>query len=1326
MSEKLFKKLLKFTQNNDSADELQKFVENLDNSDIISLVTTRLVTPDGANALKYLLLGLSQKSSSQKKRMVLVEAVLKEIQKRKELSNRIVFGLVFQIAIELEKFSTTHLIKLCNLSVDFIRSSTNESQSSWKELLPKLLNILETRKDVDLDGTEMSGLEYKKRIIQMICMFDWETSIITTLTAMFNELHLTGEQLSEVVNKLCRSIEELPANEVPPFIHQLLDLCKDYYANYVFLALRNYFNSKIYQHNKDNDPDSIDSDEVGSDNDEVINCESTVIYHIEEAAKIGHGSIVQLLRFAKTAINCPEFLVDPFFLAVLFAVSSICTYENEVLTLIKNVFIRNVTDQEKKIESAWLRSMITGRCDMKQIIIQLIESRVCENDKVMMGLINLGMSFLASSRRSGTQNPDCLWRLGEIILIYLVKKHKQVTGTVLKKIVDSIFGGQNVPQYTSCLRGICDSAAFTVMENLSHITRLVDLLSLIPGEDAEEVIIAIVPVVRFSSKLRDNLISVLRKALFHKETNTKKMAVTGFLKLLKYLKVKNLLNLSQSNSFSGYSGPSVLSQICADVHLSQTSQPSISNNSNEAICLEVVGVLRRCFVQRAEVKICFYEGLFEVVEYNPELGPNVLEILLNHFSEFYVSDQSVIPPINFSKSVVIQGADAVLQEPLGHLLLAIQRIVVKMKHNSEEENLSYENSILVEKFCKILTSLTKRFISCDMNHFELDEETNLLDILPECLQRQQIIYQTIAVYEALMAYTAFSWNSESTAQQGQTLESLFKGYNLLYEYIKNCKPNKKKDAQKKDKDKIDGKKPAAPAFKPPETILNLEAINRLLSILRCDVLEWATSKSRTDLRARRPLLRYVMQAAVEVVNHVSKKQYTSAKTYAHCYELGRILNTTCLNRYEQFKDFDLISAVSCIECFSELLSFIVRRKSKLPHFLKEIDNLKIESGLTKQLKPVVTKLQTILEDVVTDTDTVELYLKRECAAVVSCFATVSLQLPVDQSYTTLVTDYLFEFAQKKNIPFAPVTKAYIAHMLVMLLRCKTEVTCLSSMAVQICGIIGTHDDSREPEECQLNLSILNEASVFNALPLLCSSVINMLESVKWLLARLRSEIAVQDFPASLDSPTSSRNSRKRKEREIVQQTGLCVNIAQTVIMMAIPSGPCTETVFQMLSRVFMTLTDITKYFTACSTQQNPVFQEARFSRLVKLSSFHFAAEIPDFILHVEQSTIKDGEEKRENAIRLAKKQSLFIPRLTGDLETFTKCVTLLSNKCKDPQLASSVKLTTTRDFRVNVQKIEEIMNRNNNSLEDDPEEEADVSTTSDSASTQPRKKQRRS
>lgn len=83
------------------------------------------------------------------------------------------------------------------------------------------------------------------------------------------------------------------------------------------------------------------------------------------------------------------------------------------------------------------------------------------------------------------------------------------------------------------------------------------------------------------------------------------MAVSGFLKLIKNLKISNLAALSQSSSSSSFSsGHSLLTQ----ASLNCTGRSSSNAFSNEALCLEVLGILRRCFMQQAEVRAQLYDG----------------------------------------------------------------------------------------------------------------------------------------------------------------------------------------------------------------------------------------------------------------------------------------------------------------------------------------------------------------------------------------------------------------------------------------------------------------------------------------------------------------------------------------------------------------------------------------------------------------------------------------------------------------------------------------------------------------------------------------------
>lgn len=85
---------------------------------------------------------------------------------------------------------------------------------------------------------------------------------------------------------------------------------------------------------------------------------------------------------------------------------------------------------------------------------------------------------------------------------------------------------------------------------------------------------------------------------------SRQVAVIGFLKLLKNLKISNLAALSQSSSSSGSfsSGRSIFTQISVN----QTQQ--LDSASNEALCLELLRILKRSFMQQNEVREQLYKG----------------------------------------------------------------------------------------------------------------------------------------------------------------------------------------------------------------------------------------------------------------------------------------------------------------------------------------------------------------------------------------------------------------------------------------------------------------------------------------------------------------------------------------------------------------------------------------------------------------------------------------------------------------------------------------------------------------------------------------------
>lgn len=199
-----------------------------------------------------------------------------------------------------------------------------------------------------------------------------------------------------------------------------------------------------------------------------------------------------------------------------------------------------------------------------------------------------------------------------------------------------------------------------MLENQTYIIQLIGRLTELPGYTAKLVVDAVIPLLKVSPAIRDNLILNLRKSMWGRTLETRQMAVTGFLTLLKSVKVNNLAAFSDSGSSSG-STYSFFTQLSIDCRAQQYS----NKFNNEALCLEVLSTMKRCFFVEIEVRTKFYDGLFEAVCVNSELCIPVLDLLWTHFSLFYIFEEEMnskkLPPLEFCKLTMNKNAEDVFQ-----------------------------------------------------------------------------------------------------------------------------------------------------------------------------------------------------------------------------------------------------------------------------------------------------------------------------------------------------------------------------------------------------------------------------------------------------------------------------------------------------------------------------------------------------------------------------------------------------------------------------------------------------------------------------------------
>jgi Fanconi anemia group I protein len=200
--------------------------------------------------------------------------------------------------------------------------------------------------------------------------------------SVFSDMSLTKEEHLQVVNKLGKYLEKMTPQEIPPFIYQLLRLCKHNNSRIIFLKLQQYFGLR-YNENLANETDS-NSDSTQFDiiedasTQDIMEAESTVLYHIHTSASLGHECIKDYLASLKNVLRSPEYIIHPFQLSVLLTISTISHYEEKVFEIVRSCISRTYHEEQKKNNSAWFRDMVPASTKIETVFAQVIIAR-CVN-----------------------------------------------------------------------------------------------------------------------------------------------------------------------------------------------------------------------------------------------------------------------------------------------------------------------------------------------------------------------------------------------------------------------------------------------------------------------------------------------------------------------------------------------------------------------------------------------------------------------------------------------------------------------------------------------------------------------------------------------------------------------------------------------------------------------------------------------------------------------------------------------------------------------------------------------------------------------------------
>ncbi|KAM9637706.1 Fanconi anemia group I protein isoform 2-T2 [Morphnus guianensis] len=1347
----------------DVPERLQEALQSLGEGELADMVTTQALKGKETAAL---LRGIFKGSPCSQP-----SGVLRRLQLYKHCvplveSGDLHLGKVSEIIgllmLEARQLPGHALAELATLFVDVIKGGSLSNGKSL-ELFSTVLTALASSKESLAYGKgELNGEEFKKQLINTLCSSKWDPRSVIHLANMFRDIPLSGEELQFVVEKVLRMFSKLDLQEIPPLVYQLLLLSAKGSKKTVLEGIISFFNQlDKRQKEEQRVPQSVDLEVATMPLDQLRHVEGTVILHIVSVINLDQDLGEELIRLLKTEQQKdPGRALCPFSVALLLSVAVKHRLQEQIFDFLKTSITRSCKDLQFLQASKFLQDLFPQQYDVTAVILEVVKNSAFGWDHVTQGLVDLGFSLMESyepKKPFGGKAADTSYglsktpaqqacRLGASILLETFKVHEPIRSDILEQVLNRVLtkAVSPVSHFIDLLSNIVVSAPLVLQTSSSKVTETFDNLSFLPIDTVQGLLRAVQPLLKVSMSVRDSLILVLQKAIFSRQLDARKAAVAGFLLLLRNFKVLGSLSSSQCSQAIG------ATQVQADVHACYNSA------ANEAFCLEILGSLRRCLSQQADVRLMLYEGFYDVLRRNSQLASSIMETLLSQIKQYYLPQPDLLPPLKLEGCIMAQGDQIFLQEPLAHLLCCIQHCLTWYKStvhlcqgtedDDEEEDVGFE-----QNFEEMLESVTRRMIKSELEDFELDKSADFSLSSGVGVKNNIYAIQVMGICEVLIEYN-FNIGNFSKNKFEDVL-GLFTCYNKLSEILKEKA----------------GKNKSTLGNKTARSFLSMGFVSTLLTALFRDNAQ-SHEESLAVLRSSTEFLRYAVSVALQKVQQLEETGQTDGpdgqnpeKMFQNLCKITRVL----LWRYtsiptvveESGKKKGKSISLLCLEGLLRIFNTVQQLyTARIPQFLQALDITdgdaeETDINVTEKAAFQIRQFQRSLVNQFSSAE--DDFNSKETQSLITVLSTLSKLLdPASQQFLQFLT-WTVKVCKENALEDIACCKGLLSLLFSLHVLYKSPVSLLRELAQDIHACLGDIDQDVEVES-RSHFAIVNAKT---AAPTVCllllGQVDKVLEEVDWLIKKLTS--------LGSDTSDSSQASDQTQalEKGVILQLGTLLTVYHELVQTALPAGSCVDTLLRSLSKTYAILTSLIKhYIQACRSTSNTI--PGRLEKLVsvskllekmayclelgvtptsaslqvKLSGSHLTPQCYSFITYVQNihsESLSYAEEKKKKkkedeaaaiSTVMAKvlRDTKPIPNLIFAIEQYEKFLIHLSKKSK-VNLMQYMKLSTSRDFRINASMLDSVLQEHNT---EDAENEPDNNQSSTAEQTdenqEPKKK----
>ncbi|KAF9130739.1 hypothetical protein BGW39_002740 [Mortierella sp. 14UC] len=612
-----------------------------------------------------------------------------------------VAGKLVNILIDVgHSFDVDALVQSIYTMTEEVRSQRHPHRQLFS-LFSRLLVIVANASTVLVPDSseEISGQEFKDIILDRIFTAPWNHKSVLPLASALADVEMESQQLEMAIVKIMKQFKQVDAADLPILIHNLLSLSSKGHQQLVLRGTLEFFDrlgAGGYIAESLRSENSKGAAHLGFL--ELSAIESTVILHFSYAVRQDQELGTELLKHMK---NGKSAYLSYFSLACLLTMTRIHRFEDSVLDYLKSSILAVFRDQERMQKDPWvLQFEGMSPPPILEMFYNIIRKIPFGLEQLTPSIVQCGVHIMDYAA------PPSPWKAsGKIDKHTQASARTEILDRIMSRIVTK---STNTVYFLDLLESITKDSPDALEEHLSRIKESLDYLSFLSPSTAVRLMAAVKDVAKQNRPFRDSLILILRKSLFSKSLESRQVALSGFLLLLKPSSKPRLSMRGGSSRNSGIQGQ----------------EPDLFGYS-----MEILGTLRRCLGQQGEVRLALYLGLMEIVEVVPQLNPVVFEILQAHFTHFYDPHFNRMAPLKLEECVgqARTGGEPIFVEPLQYLMSGVIRSLVglqKLKRKTPHTQAISADDQLVAECLQDLDNILLGLERAGLEDFELDKTSD--------------------------------------------------------------------------------------------------------------------------------------------------------------------------------------------------------------------------------------------------------------------------------------------------------------------------------------------------------------------------------------------------------------------------------------------------------------------------------------------------------------------------------------------------------------------------------------------------------------------------